>query len=191
MDPLSFIKPRSGNYVDWSEAYARVENYFCSLRIQNKLLLSQLVAKILTRAAQRLEQSPGMSPQKLAMEEARKEVLEWFESVMAAANVTSDESGAKGRLALFLADMPVRWQKEFLHPGPWPDDFLDAFRITYLKTGPDFQKGVMRPREIDLGPVSAIADETWKAIDRWPLLGTTLVWSMYLGLLGVFFYLTR
>ncbi len=191
MDTLSFIQPRSGDYVDWSEAYARVENYFCSLRIENKLLLSQLVAKILTRAAQRLEKSPGSSPQKLAMEEARKEVLEWFESVLAAARVTSDQSGAKGRLALFLADMPSRWQNEFLHPGPWPDDFLNAFRTTYLKTRPDFQKGVMRPREIDLGPVSAIADETWKAIDRWPLLGTTLVWSMYLGLLGAFFYLTR
>lgn len=191
MDPLSFIKPRSGDYVDWSEAYARVENYFCSLRIENKLLLSQLVAKILTRAAQRLENDPEAFPQRLAMEEARKEVLEWFESVMEAADVKSDASGAKGRLALFLSDMPRRWQKEFLHEGPWPDEFLDAFRITYLKTTPDFQKGVMRARDIDLGPVSALADETWKAIDRWPLLGTTLVWGMYLGLLGVFFYLTR
>jgi len=92
---------------------------------------------------------------------------------------------------LFLADMPRRWQGEFLHPGPWPEDFLAAFRSSFLKTSPDFEKGVMRPREIDLGPVSALADETWRVIDRWPLLGTLLVWGIYLGVLGLIFYLTR
>ena len=32
----------------------------------------------------------------------------------------------RGRLALLLADMPGRWQDQFLRPGPWPEEFVNA-----------------------------------------------------------------
>lgn len=191
MDPLTFIAPRSERFIDWTEAYARVENYFCALRIQNKLLLSQLVAQILSRSAQRLETSPEETPAVLAMEEAEKVVSEWFAEVLREAGVEYEEIGAKGRLALFLADLPNRWQNEFLHPGPWPAGFVKAMKYTYLNTGPDFQKVRMAPRDIDLGPVSAVADETWRVIDRWPILGAMTVWTIYLGAIGLVVYLLR
>src|SRR5690606_9578492 len=70
MDTLRFITPRSERFVDWTEAYVRVESYFCALRIQNKLLLSQLVAKVLQRTAERLAEEPGESPAALAVAEA-------------------------------------------------------------------------------------------------------------------------
>ncbi|MDQ8201713.1 hypothetical protein [Pelagicoccus sp. SDUM812003] len=188
MDTLRFITPRSETFIDWSEAYERVENYFCSLRIQNRLLLSQLVAHILTSAAERVEKT-DTPPAVLAMEEAHKVVEDWFGEVLKAANLEPNELGAQGRLALFLADVPTRWQNEFLHPGPWPDEFLQAIRSTYLRTGPDFHKARMIPRDIDLGPVSAVADETWRVIDRWPILGAMLVWTIYLGAIGLLVYL--
>lgn len=191
MDSVEFIAPRSEGYIDWSEAYSRVENYFFSLQIKDKLLLSQLVAKILMRTAVELKRNPMATPSALAVKEAHKEVNDWFEAVLVAAQVNATGVGAQGRLALFLSDLPSRWQSEFLHPGPWPDKFLQAIRASYLHTGPDFQKSLMQAREIDLGPVSAIADETWRAIDRWPMLGTAAVWTIYLGLLGIIFYLTR
>ncbi len=191
MDTLRFIPPRSETFVDWTEAYARVENYLCALRIENKLLLSQLVAQILSRTAERLESDGGAAPSVLAMEEANRLVDSWFSEVLDAAGVPESELGAKGRLALFLADLPSRWQNEFLHPGPWPAEFLKAMKSTYLKTGPDFQKARMTPREIDLGPVSAVADETWRVIDRWPILGAMLVWGIYLGAIGLVVYLLR
>lgn len=191
MDSVDFVAPRSSSYIDWSDAYERVEEYLLSLRIQNKLLLSQLVAKILSRAANRLEENPDQPPSRLAMAEAVGLVDQWFEDVLKEVGVNGEQLGARGRLALFLADMPGRWQNEFLQDGPWPKEFLDAMQRAILKTGPDFQKARMTARQIDLGPVSAIADETWRAIDRWPLLGTALVWSLYLGLLSLVFYLTR
>ncbi|MCH6257110.1 hypothetical protein MLD52_11165 [Puniceicoccaceae bacterium K14] len=191
MDSVRFVAPRSEGYIDWSEAYSRVENYFFSLQIKDKLLLSQLVAKILMRTAVALKSMPEETPSALALKEAHKEVSDWFEAVLRAAEVDTTAVEGQGRLALFLSDLPTRWQSEFLHPGPWPDDFLQAIRESYLHTGPDFQKSLMRPREIDLGPVSAIADETWRAIDRWPILGTVAVWTIYLGILGTIFYLTR
>lgn len=191
MDSVTFLGPRSEGYIDWSEAYSRVENYFFSLQIKDKLLLSQLVAKILMRTAIELKNRPDETPPALAMKEAQKEVQDWFDSVFKAADVELSRLNAQSRLALFLSDLPSRWQSEFLHPGPWPDEFLKAIRESYLHTGPDFQKSLMVPREIDLGPVSAFADETWRVIDRWPVLGTIAVWTMYLGILGLIFYLTR
>jgi len=191
MEPLKLIQPRSEQYVDWSEAYSRVEAYFCSLRIYNKLLLRQLVAKILERAAERYSEQNGGSPTQLALEEAHREVENWFQEVLRAAEVDPGDIRAKGRLALYLADLPKKWQNEFLHAGPWPAEFLDAIKSSFLQTGPDFQTARMRARPIDLGPISAIADETWRAIERWPVLGTAIVWSLYLGGVFLLFYLTR
>lgn len=191
MDTLRFIAPRSERFVDWTEAYVRVESYFCALRIQNKLLLSQLVAKVLQRTAERLADEPSESPAALAVGEADRLVEDWFAQVLGSAGVEAGNARAKGRLALFLADLPSRWQNEFLHPGPWPQAFLDSMRATYLKTGPDFQIARMTPREMDLGLVSAVADETWRVIDRWPILGAMLVWGAYLAAAGAVLYLTR
>ncbi|MBC2606781.1 hypothetical protein [Pelagicoccus albus] len=190
MDPLEKIAPRSEGFIDWGDAYQRVERYFCALHIQDRLLLSQLVAKILSRAAERVEPS-GKSPSVLAMEEAKKVVRTWFAEVLEAAGVPQKEIGAQGRLALFLADMPTRWQGEFLHPGPWPQEFLDSMKNTFLRTGPDFSEARMIPRKIDLGPVSAVADETWRVIDRWPFVGALVVWTIYIGIFGLVVYLLR
>ena len=77
MDPIKIVAPRSERFIDWSEAYDRVEAYLCALRIQNRLLLSQLVAHILGRAAKRKKESK-LSPSVLAMEEANKLVENWF-----------------------------------------------------------------------------------------------------------------
>lgn len=191
MDAMNFTAPRSESYVDWSEAYTRVESYYLSLRIVDKLLLSQLIAKVLSRAAERIEKEPDSSPASLAVEEAQGEVRKWFREVLEASGVATERIGTKGRLALFLTDMPRSWQREFLHAGPWPSEFLEAVKESYLHTGPGFQKSRMTPREIDLGTVSLLADETWKAIDRWPLLGTAFVWGLYLSVLAIIFYLTH
>lgn len=188
MDSLNRIVPRGEGFVDWSEAYERVEGYFCALQIRDRLLLSQLVAQILSRAAERFEGS-SKSASELAMEEAKDVVGTWFARVLDAAGVDHGELGAQGRLALYLADMPSRWQSEFLHPGPWPAEFLQAMKTTYLSTGPEFSNARMTPREIDLGPVSAVADETWRVIDRWPILGALFVWTLYLGGVGLLVYL--
>lgn len=190
MDPLNESFSRRADLVDWSEANDRVEAYFCALQIHDRLLLSQLVAQILSRVAERVDAS-AKSASVLAMEEAKEVVRAWFGRVLDAAGVVHGEVGAQGRLALFLADMPARWQSEFLHAGPWPAEFLEAMKTTYLGTGPDFRKVRMTPREIDLGPVSAVADETWRVIDRWPILGALFVWTLYLGGVALLVYLLR
>ena len=64
----------------------------------------------------------------------------------------------RGRLALLLADMPGRWQEQFLRPGPWPQEFVGAMRETYFRAGPDFQLSKMAPRSLDLGPITTLTN---------------------------------
>ena len=109
MDAINYRAPGSKSTVDWSEAYSRVESYFLSLRIVDKLLLSHLVAKILARTAIRIQTERDESPASLAVREAQAEVRRWFKEVLEAAGVSTENLGHKGRLALFLTDMPNRW----------------------------------------------------------------------------------
>ena len=84
----------------------------------------------------------------------------------------------RGRLALLLADMPGRWQEQFLRPGPWPQEFVSAMRETYFRAGPDFQLSKMAPRPLDLGPITTLTN-----LGRLPYLRMTLVWTLFALLL--------
>src|ERR1700743_2057196 len=84
-------------------------------------------------------------------------VTEWFAGVLAAPL----DSGhvllsTRGRMALLLADMPGKWQDQFLRPGPWPQEFVDAMRESFFRAGPDFQLSKMTPRPLDLGPITTL-----------------------------------
>ena len=73
-------------------------------------------------------------------------VTEWFAQVLQESPAGTDQMlSTRGRLALLLADMPGKWQDQFLRPGPWPEEFVSAMRETYLRAGPDFQLSKMAP----------------------------------------------
>jgi hypothetical protein len=61
-------------------------------------------------------------------------------------------------MALLLADMPGKWQEQFLRSGPWPEQFVKAMRDAYLRAGPDFQLAKMTPRPLDLGPITTLTN---------------------------------
>ena len=81
----------------------------------------------------------------------------------------------RGRLALLLADMPGKWQDQFLRPGPWPEEFVNAMRDTYLRAGPDFQLSKMAPRPLDLGPMTTLTNISQSCLTaKWSLSGSCL-----------------
>ena len=90
------------------------------------------------------------------------------------------------RMALFLADMPGKWQDQFLRPGPWPEEFIKAMRDAYLRAGPDFQLSKMVPRPLDLGPISTLTN-----LGKIPYVRMALIWSGYGLLLVLIFWLTH
>jgi hypothetical protein len=126
-------------------------------------------------------------PRELAAEEMDRVVTEWFSAVLHTPMSSTDPLlSARGRLALLLADMPGKWQEQFLNPGPWPDEFLHAMRATYLRAGPDFQFQQMSPRPIDLGPIAGLSN-----LGNFPYFRVLLLWLVFAGLLVVLFQMTH
>lgn len=172
---------------EWNAAYVKVENYFHALRVRNKALLGQLVLRVLERAMRRAPAEPTRSATQLAAEEMDRLVIEWFAAVLQESPANADQMlTTRGRLALLLADMPGRWQEQFLRPGPWPAEFVSAMRETYFRAGPDFQLSKMAPRALDLGPITTLTN-----LGRLPYFKMTLVWTLFALLLVFVFILTH
>jgi len=168
---------------EWNDAYAKVESYFNALRIRNRPLLGQLCLRVLERAQKRAPREPERTATQLVAEEMDHIVTEWFAEVLLVPPTNADQMlSTRGRLALLLADMPGKWQDQFLRPGPWPEEFTDAMRETFLRAGPDFQLSKMTPRPLDLGPITTLGN-----LGRMPYFRMILAWSLFaLLLIGVF-----
>jgi hypothetical protein len=105
----------------------------------------------------RAPQEPERPVTELAAEEMDLVVTEWFAQVLQESPATHLLS-TRGRMALLLADMPGKWQEQFLRSGPWPEQFVKAMRDAYLRAGPDFQLAKMTPRPLDLGPITTLTN---------------------------------
>ena len=171
---------------EWNGAYSKVESYFHALRMNNRVLLGQLVARVLERAMERSDAEPQRSATELAVEEMDRLVNEWFAQVLQAPPAGAEMLSTRGRMALLLADMPGRWQDQFLRPGPWPEEFVVAMREGYLRAGPDFQLAKMTPRPLDLGPIATLT--RWS---RLPYVKMAASWVLFGALLVLLFYLTH
>jgi hypothetical protein len=172
---------------EWNAAYAKVENYFYALRIRNKTLLGQLVLRVLERAMNRAPAEPNHSATQLAVEEMDALVNEWFADVLQIPPNERDRTlSTRGRLALLLADMPGKWQDQFLRPGPWPEEFVGAMREGYLRAGPDFQLSSMTPRPCDLGPLTTLQN-----LGRLPYTRMILIWIVFILFFVLIFKLTH
>jgi hypothetical protein len=192
MNGLGALTDSSGHLAgrrleEWNAAYEKVENYFHALRVRNKALLGRLVLRVLERAAHRAPAEPERSATQLAAEEMDRIVIEWFAEVLQEPPANADQMlSTRGRLALLLADMPGRWQEQFLRPGPWPEEFISAMRETYLRAGPDFQLSKMTPRPFDLGPITTLTN-----LGKLPYLKMVLAWTLFALLLVAIFILTH
>jgi hypothetical protein len=175
----------AGHSLDeWNAAYAKVESYFCALGVGNKLLLGPLVWRVMDRAIHRAQVEPIGSATQLATEEMERVVTEWFTAVLAAP--VGAMLSERGRVALMLADMPGRWQSQFLEPGPWPEDFVRSMRETFLRAGPDFHLSEMSPRPIDLGPIAALTK-----LGNFGYFRAVVLWCVFAVLLVMLFRATH
>jgi hypothetical protein len=65
---LETLRPLSeGELNEWEEAYAAVEAYLQALRLRNRLLVAELVRRILWRASERRVNEPDKPARLLAM----------------------------------------------------------------------------------------------------------------------------
>ncbi len=171
---------------DWNAAYSKVESYFHALRVRNKMLLGQLVEVVLEHAMARAETEPARSATELAVEEMDRLVSQWFAQVLQDNSAGAEMLSTRGRLALLLADQAGKWQDQFLRPGPWPAEFIEDMRETYLRAGPEFQISKMTPRPLDLGPIATLTQ-----IGRLPYSRMVATWVLFACLLILLFILTH
>lgn len=167
---LDTLRPLSeGELNEWEEAYAAVEAYLQALRLRNRLLVAELVRGILWRASARRVEEPDKPARFLAMEEALSEVAEWTQDVLDVP-LENRRLAARGRLALLLAGMPGQWQGVFLTPAPWPPEFVEAMKKSYLAAGPRFAELTMIPKPLELNAIGSGAAQWWETMDRRPIM---------------------
>lgn len=182
--PLESFHPLSEAQLnEWEEAYAAVEAYFQALRLRNRFLVAELVRGILWRASARHQKEPSQIPRLLAMEEALSEIAEWTQDVLDVP-LENRRLAARGRLALLLAGMPGKWQGVFLTPAPWPPEFVEAMKKSYLAAGPQFAELTMVPKPLEFNVIGSGAAQWWETMDRKPI--TRIMFVLFLvGLLAV------
>ncbi len=167
---LDTLRPLSdGELNEWEEAYAAVEAYLQALRLRNRLLVAELVRGILWRASARRVDELDKPVRLLAMEEALSEVAEWTQDVLDVP-LENRRLAARGRLSLLLADMPGKWQSVFLTPAPWPPEFVDAMKKSYLAAGPRFAELTMIPKPLELNAIGSGAAQLRETMDRSPII---------------------
>jgi hypothetical protein len=167
---LETLRPLSEEeLIEWEEAYTAVEAYLQALRLRNRLLVAELVRRILWRASARRPAEPEKPARLLAMEEAFAEIAEWTQDVLDVP-LAARRLAARGRLALLLAGMPDKWQSVFLTPAPWPPAFTAAMRKSYLAAGPRFAALTMVPKPLELNAIGSGAAQWWETMDRKPIV---------------------
>jgi hypothetical protein len=82
--------------------------------------------------------------------------------------------------------MPGKWQDQFLRPGPWPEEFVNAMRKAYLHAGPDFQLSQMTSRPLRFGPIETLSNFSRLPLGKW---GT--IWFLFALILVIIFVLTH
>jgi len=172
---------------EWNAAYTKVQSYFHALRMRDKVLLGRLVIHVLKRAMRRAPLEPQRSATELAAEEMDHVVTDWFGHVLQEPVTGTDHMlSTRGRLALLLADMPGKWQEQFLRPGPWPEEFVSGMREMFLRAGPDFQLSKMAPRPLDLGAIRALTN-----LGKLPYVKMAAIWIIFALLLVALFVVTH
>lgn len=175
----------------WNPAYAQVERHLQAYRIGNRFFLHQLAHEIVAAAAARYETEPDRDPCELAAEETERHLRAWIDELVGETSETPMRRFARGRAAVFFSGLPERWPAAFLGRSTPPEDLAARLHTTYLEAGPDFEFSSMVPRPIDLGPLSSVADETWRTFAKWPVLRGLTMSALFVLAFGAAFYLVH
>lgn len=126
-----------------------------------------------------------------SMEELQRQFDDWSaDLVPPSPGESRTQQRARARAQLLLARVPARWPGQFLRRPPHPG-IAAAVRHTAIESKRPLRQTSMTPQPIDLGPVSDVADETWRTFDTWPVLRGLTLWLLFCLLLASVFYVVR
>jgi hypothetical protein len=181
--------PETGTEEEWNEAYARLADYFRSYQLHNRIRRTQLILETLQRAAKSHTQDPSRTPTAHSIEQARLMLREWLGAIYSDMHLTESQIEAAGRLGFHLSGGPARWPHFFLDNNNLPADMTEAMRAAVRTSGPGMHVSKMTPRDIDLGIVSEVAEDTFDRFGRHPILRYAALTIIVGGVLGYLYFL--
>jgi hypothetical protein len=181
--------PATGTEEEWNEAYARLADYFRSYQLHNRIRRTQLILETLRRAAEAHKLNPSRTPTAHSIDQARLMLREWLGAIYSDLHLTESQVEATGRLGFHLSGGPARWPHFFLDNNNIPADMTEAMRSALRTSGPGMQVSKMTPRDMDLGIVSEVAEDTFDRLGRHPFLRYSLLFTIVGGVLGYLYYL--
>lgn len=181
--------PATGTEEEWNEAYARLADYFRSYQLHNRIRRTQLILETLRRAADAHSKDPKRTPTAHSIEQARLMMKEWLAAIYSDMQLNESQIEATGRLGFHLSGGPSRWPNFFLDKENLPKDMTEAMRSAVRTSGPGMHVSKMTPRDIDLGIVSEVAEDTFDRLGRHPILRYSILVSIVGGVLGYLYFL--
>jgi hypothetical protein len=164
------FSPATGSDDEWNEAYARLADYFRSFQLHNRIRRTQLILEMLRKASEAHAKDPSKSPTAHSIEQARLAVKNWLSIIYDDMHLSESQLEGVGRLGFNLSGGPQKWSNYFLETRDLPAEMVETMRKVVTQSGPGMDVSKMTPRNIDLGIVSEVADNTFDRLDRYPLL---------------------
>jgi len=177
METLNLPQPRSGSREQWNEASRRLETWLETFEIGDEMHSLRLRTIILRHAMDRHAVSPELHPTTVTQKVAAGELENWFKGIIGSQGENPGQTLSNGLLALFLSHAGQRWP-EAIGTTDVPPELKEAMQKSSLQLGPDLQISSMTPREIDFGPLSSLARETWQQWEWAPILRALLFWAI-------------
>lgn len=177
--------------ADWTHARDRVQAQLLAYRVRDSRARARLVEEVMAEARREHAIELHRSPEEIAAIVTQRRVIAWIDALIGPSHESPTLRFARGRTAINLADLPGNWPDVMFDSARISAELRDRVRTTYLEAGPDLTFSNMGPRPIDLGPISHVADGTWRTFARWPVLRGVIMSAAFFGLLGTAFYLVR
>lgn len=163
---MNGFSPKTGTAEEWNAAFYRLEDYLRAHGMVNKIHQSQIILRLLNRAAVKHQQNPERTPLELALREVYQEMALWFQKIFPDFSASPARLCSVGRVSLYLVNAPERWPDVFLAEGELPADFVQTMQETFLQSGPDLRVSTMIPRTPDLPSETGGFKETWQQLDQ-------------------------
>ncbi len=162
----------------------RVQSYLRAYGMESPVLLNETTAGIIREAREHAQGGPGEHPMSLALGIAQLKIGEWFAQSGRQLDWSDGRTGAQGRLALIVADLPGRWRQFFLSSNPLPAELAAAMRSVEILPGPELRLTSMAPEPLEFGLLES-GDSRLPGRRFWIPARFVFSWVLIFGFFGI------
>jgi len=176
---LTVSRESGAEQVDWDEVRFKIECYLRAWRFREDDAFRELVRSILSSAQSRVAENPHINPARIAIEETDQFLEAWWKRTLAQSIEAPDDiNWTRQQVALLLAYLPTKSQREFLSADP----DLSAYRQASIK---------LRLARQPQRPAESCPDRMRTSLSRLPSFRLIAGWFLFAVLLFLTFIFTH